>query len=587
MFSAMFLPATKTECRSLGWDRLDVILVTGDSYIDSPFMGIAVIGRILQQAGYRVGVIAQPELDSDRDIGRLGEPELFWGVSGGSVDSMVANFTALKKRRKSDDFTPGGVNTRRPDRAVIAYTNLIRRFFKSTRPIVLGGIEASLRRISHYDYWSDRIRRSVLFDAKADLLVYGMGEATVVALARRLADKRPVTDLAGLCYAAAEPVDGYTMLPSHQEVAADKEAFERMFAAFYANCDPVSGQGLCQRQDTRYLIQNPPAPPLSTQALDAVYRLPFTHEQHPLHERIGPVRALDTIRFSIATHRGCYGECRFCAIAIHQGRAVHSRSEASICAEAEGMTRHRLFKGIIRDVGGPTANMYGMDCDRKATKGGCTERRCLFPRICPQLPLDHRPQIRLLEKLRGIKGVRKVFVASGLRYDMILADKASGDPYLANLVAHHVSGQLKIAPEHTQPHVLSAMGKPDPAALLSFKTRFDQMTRLAGKDQYLTYYFIAAHPGCHPGDMAALAQYCRHHLKTTPRQVQVFTPTPSTWSTLMYWTGRDPSTGQSIFVERDLRRKSDQKAAVFRPLRRKGRSGRTLAGKSKTGKDRK
>ncbi|MBI9085107.1 MAG: YgiQ family radical SAM protein [Desulfobacterales bacterium] len=583
----MFLPTTQTECDALGWDRLDVILVTGDSYIDSPFMGIAVIGRVLQQAGYRVGVIAQPEIDSDRDIGRLGEPELFWGVSGGSVDSMVANFTALKKRRKSDDFTPGGLNTRRPDRAVIAYANLIRRFFKNTVPIVLGGIEASLRRISHFDYWSDRVRRSILFDAKADLLVYGMGENTVVALARRLADKAPVTDLAGLCYPAAEPVSGYAMLPSHQEVATDKGAFERMFAAFYTNCDPVFGQGLCQRQDTRYLVQTPPALPLSTQALDAVYALPFTHDQHPLHERLGPVRALETIRFSIATHRGCYGECRFCAIAIHQGRAVQSRSEASIYAEAQRMTHHRQFKGIIRDVGGPTANMYGIDCDRKVKKGSCTQRGCLFPRICPQLPVDHSPQIRLLEKLRAIKGIRKVFVASGLRYDMILADEKSGDRYLANLVAHHVSGQLKIAPEHTQSHVLSAMGKPDPADLLSFKARFDQMTRQAGKDQYLTYYFIAAHPGCNPGDMAALSQYCSRHLKTTPRQIQVFTPTPSTWSTLMYWTGKDPFTGQPIFVERDLRRKSDQKAAVVRPSRPKGKSGSKLAGNSKIGKDRK
>ena len=585
MFSAMFLPATKTECQALGWDRLDVILVTGDSYIDSPFMGIAVIGRVLQQAGYRVGVIAQPDMDSDQDIGRLGEPELFWGVSGGSVDSMVANFTALKKRRRSDDFTPGGLNTRRPDRAVIAYTNLIRRFFKNTRPIVIGGIEASLRRISHYDYWSDRVRRSILFDAKADLLVYGMGENTVVELARRLADNAPVTGLAGLCYPAAEPVPGYAILPPHEEVADDKGAFERMFTSFYASCDPVRGQGLCQRQDTRYLIQTPPAQPLSTQGLDAVYALPFTHEQHPLHERLGPVRALDTIRFSIATHRGCYGECRFCAIAVHQGRAVHSRSEASILSEAQRMTHHRQFKGIIRDVGGPTANMYGIDCDRREKKGSCTQRGCLFPQICHRLPVDHLPQMRLLEKLREIKGVRKVFVASGLRYDMILADEKSGDRYLTNLVANHVSGQLKIAPEHTQSQVLSAMGKPDAESLLSFKNRFDRMTRQAKRDQYLTYYFIAAHPGCRPDDMAALSRYCSRHLKTTPRQVQVFTPTPSTWSTLMYWTGKDPFTGQSIFVEKDLRRKSDQKAAVIRPSRKKRKPGNKLAVNSKIGKE--
>ena len=571
----MFLPTTMDECRRRGWDRLDVILVSGDSYIDSPFSGVAVIGRVLEAAGYRVGIIAQPAIETDADITRLGEPKLFWGVSGGCVDSMVANFTALKKRRKSDDFTPGGRNTRRPDRAVIVYTNLIRRYFKPTVPIVLGGIEASLRRISHYDYWSDRIRRSILFDAKADLLVYGMAEATVTELARRLASGEPVAGLAGTCQIAREPEPGYRILPSHDRVAKDKASFSRMFSEFYTNSDPVSATGLCQQQDTRYLVHHPPAPPLSTRELDAVHALPFAHALHPWYEKFGTVRALDTIGFSIATHRGCYGECRFCAIAVHQGRRVVSRSEAAIVAEAEAMARHPRFKGIISDVGGPTANMYAMDCPKKETKGSCADRACLYPAVCAKLPVNHTRQIRLLEKLRKIKGVRKVFVASGLRYDLILADKASGQRYLEQIVAHHVSGQLKIAPEHVCPTVLKAMGKPGPDALVEFKKRFDQATRRAGKDQYLTYYFIAAHPGCTLDDMADLAGFCRGKLKTVPRQVQIFTPTPSTWSTLMYWTRMDPFYQGPIFVEKDLKKQSAQKAAIQKPRpgpnRRKGK----------------
>jgi uncharacterized radical SAM protein YgiQ len=572
MLPDMFLPTTRKECRRRGWDRLDVVLVTGDSYIDSPFVGVAVIGRVLVDAGFKVGIIAQPDIDTDRDIGRLGEPDLFWGVSGGCIDSMVANTTALKKRRRTDDFTPGGQNDRRPDRAVIVYTNLIRRFFKNTRPIVLGGIEASLRRISHYDYWTDRVRRSILFDAKADLLVYGMADETVKDLAGRLRDGKVTDDLPGTCRIAPAPAPGYIELPGHDRVAASKADFARMFALFYENSDPLRATGLCQKQDSRYLIHNPPAPPLTTEALDRVHALPFQHAQHPWYERIGPVRALETIRFSIATHRGCYGECHFCAIAVHQGRIVQSRSEASVLQEAEAMTRHPDFKGNIHDVGGPTANMYAIECTRKLEKGSCKKKRCVFPKVCPQLPVNHAAQIRLLEKLRGIEGIRHVFVASGLRYDMILADPTAGRRYLENLVTHHVSGQLKIAPEHTVPHVLDQMGKPGTEPLVEFKKRFDQLTRKIGKKQFLTYYLIAAHPGCTQGDMDALATFCRTRLKTNPRQVQIFTPTPSTWSSLIYHTGHDPFTGQSVFVEKSIRGKERQKASVVRPQRRQYRA---------------
>ncbi len=442
----MFLPTTRKELETLGWDRLDVILVSGDTYIDSPFIGVAVIGKVLLQAGYRVGVIAQPDIHSDRDIRRLGEPALFWGVSGGCMDSMVANYTATQRKKKRDDLTPGGRNDRRPDRAAIVYTNLIKRHFpsagrsselaelsgrgKNTQPIVLGGVEASLRRVAHYDFWSDRVRRSILFDAKADLLVYGMGEKTVVELARRLAAGRDVQDVRGLCYISKEKPEGDIELPAYQTVKQDKHAFIDMFHTFYRNNDPLTARGLCQRQDTRYLVQNPPAPYLTQEELDAVYDMDFERDLHPFYRRQGPVKALETIRFSLPTHRGCYGECNFCSIAVHQGRTVRWRSQASILAEARRMTHYPDFKGYLYDVSGPTANMYGFECPTKTQHGSCPDKRCLYPQVCPQLPVDHRRQIDLLKALSEIEGVKKVFVASGVRYDLLLADEPYGRRYL-------------------------------------------------------------------------------------------------------------------------------------------------------------
>ncbi len=558
-----FLPTTIQECRRRGWERLDVILVTGDSYIDSPHVGAAVIGRVLADRGFRVGVIAQPEMDSGEDIRRLGEPVLFWGVTGGCVDSMVANTTAIKKRRKSDDFTPGGRNTRRPDRAVIAYANLIRRHFKNTRPIVLGGIEASLRRVTHYDYWDDGLRRSILVDAKADYLVYGMGERTAVALAEALRDDRPVDDLPGLCRMARSVPGGYIELPSHVETLADAKAFSRMFETFYRHADPASGKGLAQRQDTRFLVQNPPAPYLSQAELDAVYALDYQHAQHPRHEAMGPVRALETIRFSIATHRGCYGECRFCAIAVHQGRTVRWRSPESVVAEARRMTGRAGFRGRIHDVGGPTANMYGFECRQKIDRGPCPHRSCLFPTVCSKLHPDHGPSIALLSALRSVPGVEQVIVASGIRCDLVAADPRSGPAYIDALARHHVSGQLKVAPEHSEFNILKWMGKPDISSMMAFKRHFDAASRGAGRKQYLTYYFIAAHPGCTEDDMKRLATYARRELGLKPEQVQIFTPTPSTFSSLMYYTGRDPATGERLFVERSLSGKARQKAILI------------------------
>lgn len=564
-----FIPTTREELEKLGWERPDVILISGDTYIDAPHMGVAVVGRVLLQAGFKVGLIAQPDIQGRADISRLGEPALFWGVSSGSVDSMVANYTAAGKRRKSDDLTPGARNTRRPDRAVIVYTNLIRRYFKPTSPIVLGGIEASLRRISHYDAWSNAVRRSILFDAKADLLVYGMAEKTIVELARRLKTGREIHTLRGLCYISLKPPEvspeypsPLVHLPSHQSVQQDPAQFTQMFRSFYANTDPLTAKRICQQQDTRYLIQNPPPPSLTQQEIDQIHELPFARKVHPYYAKEGPVRALDTIQFSLSTHRGCFGECRFCAIAVHQGRQVVSRSEASIIREAAAFADHQDFKGIISDVGGPTANMFAMECPRKNTQGACRHKSCLYPAACRQLQVDHRPQIRLLKALRQLPKVRKVFIGSGLRYDLILADRKYGALYLEEILRHHVSGQLKIAPEHTHGPVLDLMGKPAPDQLEAFIALFEGLKRKTQRNIFLTYYLMAAHPGCTQADMQALRQFAQKKLHLLPEQVQIFTPTPSTWSTLMYHTRRNPFTGKPLFVEKDPRKKNTQKTIL-------------------------
>ncbi len=559
----MFLPTTAAELKILGWSTLDIILITGDTYIDSPFIGTALIGKVLAAAGFRVGIIAQPAVDSDLDITRLGEPELFWGVSGGSVDSMVANYTANGRHRRRDDLTPGEVNDRRPDRAVIAYTNLIRRHFKQTKPIVLGGIEASLRRVAHYDFWSDSLRRSVLFDAKGDYLMYGMGEKSMVELAVRLQEQKPVENIRGLCYRGKTPPADYLELPDYHKVKNDRRHFAEMFRLFYHNQDPRSARGLCQRHGDRYLVHNPPAFYLSQAELDRVYALDFERRVHPYYQKQGRVRALDTIQFSLASHRGCYGACNFCAIAVHQGQTVRWRSEQSLVDEAKRLGRHPDFKGIITDVGGPTANMYGFECHKKTTRGVCTDKRCLHPRICDQLPVQHCSQIRLLKKLRQLPNVKQVFVASGIRHDLVLADRKYGDRYLEELVQHHVSGQLKLAPEHSEPEVLELMGKPAVDLLLEFKKRFDRLSREAGKKQFLTYYLIAAHPGCTMEQMRKLNHFVRRHLHIRPEQVQIFTPTPSTYSSLMYWTGVNPFSNETLLVEKNPRAKEKQKMVLL------------------------
>ncbi len=576
----MFIPTTKEELKNLGWEQLDVILVSGDTYIDSPYSGMAIVGQLLLQQGYKVGIIAQPDYESDIDISRLGEPKLFWGVSSGLVDSMVANYTALKKFRNSDDFTPGEKNDRRPDRATLVYSNLIRRYFKNTAPIVIGGIEASLRRTAHYDYWSNKVRGSILFDAKADILVYGMAEKSIVEVAYALKNDQSIEDIRGICYISKEPNENYIELPTLKECQNknDKNKMIDMFHLFYDNNDPITANGLYQEHNGRYLIQNPPQFYMEEDEIDNVYNLPYEREVHPHYLAQGKVKAMETIRFSVTTHHGCYGECNFCAISVHQGRTIRSRSEKSILNEVKGFTQNSKFKGTISDVGGATANMYGYECDKKIKKGTCEDIRCTGHRmfnpmkftkpkdkeykICPVLKPNHKRNINLLQDIRNIPGVKKVFVNSGIRYDLINDDEHYGKEYLKEIVNHHVSGQMKIAPEHSESKVLKYMGKPDKKVLTDFKQNFEDLNDKSGKKQFLTYYMIAAHPGSTQKDMEDLKSFANADLKLNPEQVQVFTPTPSTYSTLMYYTELDPWTREPIYVEKDPSKKQKQKDVV-------------------------
>ncbi|MCK5111638.1 MAG: YgiQ family radical SAM protein [Arcobacteraceae bacterium] len=558
----MFIPTTKKECENLGWNTLDIILISGDTYIDTPYNGIAIVGKILIDCGFKVGIIAQPNVENEKDITRLGEPNLYWGVSGGLVDSMVANYTATKKFRNNDDFTPNGKNNRRPDRAVMVYTNLIRRYFKNTVPIVLGGIESSLRRVVHYDFWSNKIRKSILFDSKADILVYGMAEKTVVELSNAIKNKEDYKKINGICYISKEPVEDYIQLPSFEECKNDKLQFINMFHQFYHNNEPIVSKGLCQLHDTRYLIQNPPQDYMTEEQIDKVYDLKYERDVHPFYKSQGEVKALQTIQFSVTTHHGCYGECNFCAISVHQGRTIRSRSCDSVTSEIQKFAKHKDFKGIINDVGGATANMYGYECGRKLKKGVCADISCTSATVCPVLKPDHSEQIELLGKIRKMPHVKKAFVNSGIRYDLINEDKKHGKEYLKTLVNYHISGQMKVAPEHTEDNILRLMGKPNKETLLNFKRNFEELNKKSGKKQFLTYYLIAAHPGSQMEDMESLKRFTTSNLQINPEQVQVFIPTPSTYSTLMYYTEMDPWSRKHIFVEKDNLKKQKQKDIV-------------------------
>ena len=570
----MFIPTTQKELKNLNWSQLDVILISGDTYIDTPYNGIAIVGKILLDAGYKVGVIAQPDINKPDDITRLGEPRLFWGVSGGLVDSMVANWTATKKFRKKDDFTPGGINNRRPDRAVMVYTNLIRRYFKNTVPIILGGIEASLRRVVHYDFWSNKLRKSILFDSKADILVYGMAEKSIIELTNHIKEVKEtieeplktshlsLNNINGICYISKEPVEEYIQLHSFEECKNDKLKFINMFHQFYHNNEPIVSNGLCQLHDNRYLIQNPPQTYMKENEIDKVYNLPYERDVHPYYKAQGEVKALQTIQFSVTTHHGCYGECNFCAISVHQGRTIRSRSQESVLKEINQFAKHKNFKGIINDIGGATANMYGFECGRKLKFGVCADIQCTSSTVCPVLKPNHGEQIELLKKVRKMPHIKKAFVNSGIRYDLILEDKKYGQEYLKTLVDHHISGQMKVAPEHTEDKILNLMNKPNKETLLNFKKRFDNLNKKSGKKQFLTYYLIAAHPGSNMQDMQQLKQFANSELRLNPEQVQVFIPTPSTYSTLMYYTELDPWSRKPVFVEKDNNKKQKQKDIV-------------------------
>ena len=575
----MFLPLTPQELALKGTSEPDVILVSGDAYIDSPYCGVAVMGRLLQDAGYSVAVISQPTMDDPRDIATFGEPRLFWGVSAGCVDSEVANYTALGKPRRQCDFTPGGKNNRRPDRTCIAYTNLIRRYFKNTPPIVLGGLEASLRRIAHYDFRSDRVRRSLLPDAKADLLVYGMGEPAVLALAWRLDRGEEIEDIPGTCVIANRPPGGYSELPAFETVRRDRHAFAEMFRSFYhMGSDPAS-PGLVQAHGNKYLVHHPPQPMMSQAELDRIHELPFRHDAHPACRKQGEIRALDTIQNSLITHRGCYGECSFCAIALHQGRTVVSRSTESILREAERLTQREGFSGTIRDAGGPTANMYASGCSRLRHGSPCEERHCIgYDGVCSRLELGHAQQMSLLRQLEAIPGVKRVFVSSGVRHDLILADRHNGLTYLEQLVTRHISGQLKIAPEHSVDSVLELMNKPPVSKVSEFLELFRSTVKKKGLPLHLSCYVIAAHPGCGQNDMKRLLRFARSVLRFIPRQVQIFVPLPSTRSTAMYHCGLDPFSGREVSCVRSVAGKSKQKQVLLSRTQNKRRGGKKKSG---------
>lgn len=561
-----FLPATKEELEERGIAQPDFVYVIGDAYVDHPSFGSAIITRVLESHGYKVGFIAQPDWNDPESIAVFGEPRLGFLVSAGNMDSMVNHYTVNKKRRHDDAYTPGGKGGARPNHAAVVYSNLIRRTFKET-PIILGGIEASLRRLAHYDYWSDSLKRSILLDSGADLISYGMGERSIVEIADALAAGLSVSDLTfidGTVFRtrSLEHVVDYEMLPSWEEVSGDKRAFAESFATQYRASDPVCGSRLVETYPHGvYVVQNPPAAPLTQNEMDAVYRLPYARTWHPSYDEAGGVPALSEVKFSLTSCRGCFGECAFCALTFHQGRIVTGRSHESLLDEARVMTADPEFKGYIHDVGGPTANFRGLACAKQRTRGACTDRRCLGTKPCPAMKADHRDYTGLLRKLRKLPGVKKVFVRSGIRFDYVMADPDPDRTFLRELVEHHVSGQLRVAPEHVSDTVLAAMGKPPRAVYDAFCDAFEEINRETGKKQFVVPYLMSSHPGSTLAEAIELAEYVRD-MGFNPEQVQDFYPTPSTISTCMYYTGLDPLTMEPIYVPKTSHEKALQRALI-------------------------
>ena len=560
---ADFLPISRRDMKARGWEQCDFVYIIGDAYVDHPSFGHAIISRVLEAAGYKVGIISQPDWKNPQSINALGEPRLGFLVMGGNMDSMVNHYSVSKKRRKTDAFTPGGVMGKRPDYAVAVYCNLIRRTYPK-KPILIGGIEASLRRLAHYDYWSDKLKRSVLLDSQADILMYGMGERSVVELADALnagMDVKDITWVDGTVFQCREVDEAVPkiVLPSYDALCRDKLKYAESFYLQYQNTDPFTAKRLVEPYDDRFVVQNPPQKPLSQQEMDRVYGLPYVRTWHPSYEKAGGVPAIAEVQFSLISNRGCFGACSFCALTFHQGRIIQTRSHQSILAEAKKLVWDPDFKGYIHDVGGPTANFRQPACPKQLTKGACQHRQCLFPTPCKNMVADHSDYLQLLRELRQLPNVKKVFIRSGIRFDYLLADK--NDVFFRELVKYHVSGQLKVAPEHVADPVLDLMGKPRNCVYERFLEKYKRLNQQLGLKQYVVPYLMSSHPGSTLKEAVALAEYLRD-LGYMPEQVQDFYPTPSTISTVMYYTGLDPRTMKPVYVPTNPHEKAMQRALI-------------------------
>ncbi|KJS19527.1 MAG: hypothetical protein VR72_18380 [Clostridiaceae bacterium BRH_c20a] len=558
-----FLPIDKYDMEQLGWSNLDFIIVSGDAYIDHPSFGAALIGRVLLAEGFSVGIISQPNWHTVDDFKKLGKPRLAFLVTSGNIDSMVNHYTAAKKPRSTDLYSPGGKKGLRPDRATIVYSHKVKEAFKDV-PVIIGGIEASLRRFAHYDYWDDKVRRSILFDAKADLLVYGMGEKQIKFIARALeqgATIESLTNIAGTCYISTSLPEkpGYILAAGFEDVSEDKINYAKAYMQQYREQNPFLGKKVIQPHGSRFLIQLPPADPLAQKELDEIFSFPFERTYHPVYEKQGGVPALEEVEFSITSHRGCFGGCSFCALNFHQGRIIQNRSQESIIEEAQLLTQAPSFKGYIHDIGGPTANFRNMACKKQKKLGACQDKQCLHPEPCPNLDIDHQEYLQLLRKVRTIPGIKKVFIRSGLRYDYIVNDPKEN--FLKELCQHHISGQLKVAPEHVSARVLDMMGKPRKEVYEKFTNRYQVMNDKLKKKQFLVPYFISSHPGSTLKDAVLLAEYIRD-MGYNPEQVQDFIPTPGSLSTTMYYTGLDPRTMKKVYVPRSAKEKAMQRALL-------------------------
>ncbi len=559
-----FLPVNREDMNKRGWEQPDFVFVTGDAYVDHPSFGSAIISRVLEAHGYKVCMIPQPDWKRDDSIDVFGEPRLGFLVCGGNMDSMVNHYTVNKKHRSRDAYSPGGVMGLRPDYATVVYCNLIRRTYKNT-PIIIGGIEASLRRLAHYDYWSDKLKHSILIDSQADIISYGMGEKSMVEIADALdsgIDVKDISFVRGTVYKTRhlDDVYDYKLLPSYNELQADRMKYAESFGIQYKNTDPFVAKTLVEGYGNRgYVVQNPPAMPLTEMEMDDVYDLPYMNDYHPMYRESGGIPAISEVKFSLTSNRGCFGGCSFCALTFHQGRIVQTRSHESIIKEAVNMTKNPDFKGYIHDVGGPTANFRHMACKKQEKYGACPEKQCLFPKPCKNLVVDHKDYLDLLAKLRNIEGVKKVFVRSGIRFDYVMADK--DDRFLKELCRYYISGQLRVAPEHISDNVLKLMGKPENSVYEAFINKYRKVNNLTGKEQYLVPYLMSSHPGSTMKDAIALAEYIRD-IGYMPEQVQDFYPTPSTISTCMYYTGVDPRNMEKVYVPRNPHEKAMQRALI-------------------------